>query len=1112
MITKKNTPKPRRHCAGPGLVVALGLMLLVARATAAEPVKFSQGKCEIPTYTFGRSEIVAPLFKPLENMGHYPYTILDWDSRARKPVPVQYDSLVLENEYLRVEFLPELGGRIWSAYDKIARRELFYRTTVIKPGRYNQRGGWPVGNLELYGPFDAHMLTWPGEPWAWALRRHDDGSAAVVLSHIDHFFRDKISLEVTLRPGRAFLETTIRLRNRNLAPNRYMLWTNAGVAVTDGSRFVYPMTRTIGHDSSALNTWPVINGVDLSWNRNNKNMLGVFGLDIYDDFMSIYDYKSDYGTICSKNHLVARGMKTWTFGSGLTALRHMAAYTDNDGLYMETQSGRFIWDGNYEFIDPGKTDGWTEYWYGAGKLGGLTTATMDLAAFLELPEQLPGIARLSLTPTALFPQSKLELLAGGRVIWSNTQDLTVGSAFHASIPLDAETKGAVLTLRVRSADGRTLMDYSVYPDGTRPNAVYASDSIPRKFGPPETLQVEELHQKGLGHEKFGQLADAEAAYQLALSRDPLFSPVHLRLGLLALDRFEYDKAISHFEKVLERDPTNGDAHYYLGVISMESDRRLEAERHFFRILPSSGRFEQRDYMLALLALSAEDREQAASLLARAASATPLDLSVRQAHAYVMRKTGDLDGAWKGCQVILGLDPTNAFVQAERYFGTGSAGTRGQAEASSREEPLKAVDAACSSHPQGYLELATEYMRLSDWEAAGRVLDRGLEIARSKGGDPYPLLLYYRAYVDSRRGNKDGAARAIREARGQTLNLDIFPFRSEDARTLKAALDLEPGDANAAVLLGDLLYSRDRREEAIRTWRQAVASDPGNFFALRDLGMALLIRGEREEGLSLLTRASEARPDHVATTFLVAGINARLGNAAAAREAFRRALDKNPGNDVIIERLASVEAQLGNDGRALELLTTHTFEPTHQSYSLLHLYRAVRLMQALDAFKKPDQAAALAHVHAAARPPSSLGVDDFATVRSSRLLVFEALLQRAGGNAGAAEEAWKAAAATSDDDIESEGLFRALALVKTGEPQKAARFLDEFTAVNDQRKTDSAVNLRTHAYYIAGIYAAHKGDAIEAAANFRRALENDESFLYARQALAWLQAGLLNGLK
>ena len=1107
-------PKARHLSARPGLTTALVLMILLARVAAAEPVRFSQGKREIPTYTFGRSEIVAPLFKPLENMGHYPYTILDWDSRAQKPVPVQYESLVLENEYLRAEFLPELGGRIWSAYDKVAGREIFYHPTVIKPGRYNQRGGWPVGNLELYGPFDAHMLTWPGEPWAWTLQRNDDGSATVVLSHVDHFFRDKISLEVTLRPGRAFLETTIRLRNKNLVPNRYMLWTNAGIAVTEGSRFVYPMTRTIGHDSSVLNTWPMINGVDLSWNRNNKNMLGVFGLDIYDNFMSIYDYKSDYGTICFTNRLLARGMKTWTFGSGLTALGHMAVYTDKDGLYMETQSGRFIWDGNYEFIDPGKTDGWTEYWYGAGKLGGLTTATRDVAALLELPKQRPGTAQLAVTPTGTFHRSVLELLAGGKTIWSATQDLTVGSAYRSTIPLDAETKGAVLNLRVRSAEGETLLDYAVYPDGSHPNAVYAGDSIPRKFGPPETLQVEELYQKGLGHEKFGQIADAEAAYQVALSRDPLFSPAQLRLGLLALERFQYDKARSHFEKVLERDPTNGEAHYFLGVICAESGKRLEAERHFYRILPSSGKFERRDYMLALLALGNVDWEDAGKKLSRAASTTPLDLSVRQAHAYVLRKTGRLEAARRECDAVLDSDPTNAFAQAERHFGAGRppSDMRGEEGVGSAAEALRLMDQACSRHPQGYLELATEYMRLSAWEEAGRVLDRGLEMGRSTGGVPYPLLVYYRAYVDNRQGKRASAKRSIEEARNQNLELEIFPFRSEDVRALECALELEPKDANAAVLLGDLLYSRDRREEAVDTWRKAVGADPGNFFALRDLGMAMLIKGDREEGLSLLTRASEARPEHVATTFLVASINARLGNAGAAREAFRRALDKNPGSDVLIERLASVEAQLGNDERALELLTTHTFEPTHQSYSLLHLYRAVQLMQALDACKKSDQAGALAHVHSAAQPPSSLGVDDYATVRSSRLLIFEALLQQAAGNTRDAEAAWKAAAATSDDDVESEGLFRALALVKIGERQKAAGFFDDFAAVNDQRKTDGAVNLRTHAYYISGIYAAFKGDDVEAAGNFRRALEIDESFLYARQALSWLEAGLLKGLR
>ena len=75
-----------------------------------------------------------------------------------------------------------------------------------------------------------------------------------------------------------------------------------------------------------------------------------------------------------------------------------------------------------------------------------------------------------------------------------------------------------------------------------PNAEYAGDSVPRKFGPLDTLQVEELYQKGLAHEKFGQTDDAEEAYRAALAKDPLFSPVHLRLGLLAMDRFEYGEA------------------------------------------------------------------------------------------------------------------------------------------------------------------------------------------------------------------------------------------------------------------------------------------------------------------------------------------------------------------------------------------------------------------------------------------------------------------------------------------------------------------------------------------------------------------------------------------
>ncbi len=1089
-----------------GFLFCLACLCLAQPLPAIAPVsvQFTHGTREIPTYSFGRSEAVAPHFRTIENMGHYPYTALDWDSRARRPLPVKYDSLVLENEYLRVEFLPELGGRIYSAYDKVAKRELFYRPTVIKPGRYNQRGGWPVGNLELYGPFDAHMLTWPGEPWAWALTRQADGSATVILSHIDHFFRDKISLEVTLRPGHAYVEVGIRLRNRNLLPNRYLLWTNAGVATTEGSRFVYPMTQTIGHDSSSLGHWPFINGVDMTWNKNNKNMLGVFGLDIYDNFMSIYDYQTDFGTICHTNRLLARGMKTWTFGAGPTALRQMETYTDKDGLYMETQSGRFIWDGNYEFIDPGQTDGWTERWFGAGGLGGLTSATSEASFFLDTPAALPGEAKLAVTATANYSGAQLELRAADMQIWKAQTNLSHGLVYRSAIALGEKTKDQILNFRILSQTGKVLLDYKQYPGGSHPNAAYAQDSIPRKFGAPETLTAEEAYQKGLGHEKFGQLTDAEAAYQLALSKDSMFSLPNLRLGLMALDRFQTEEARKYFEKVLERDPTNGDAHFYLGVIHSQACRSLEARRHYYRILPNSDKIALRDYGLALVDLHENLREEAFSKIAAAAAGSPLNLAIRQAHAYLLRKTGKAVLAAKERKAILEMDPTNAFARMEEKIDS-------LAKTTSSKEEEGSLDRACAGHPQGYLELATEYFRLSAWKEAGLALDAGIRSAQTAKQLPYPLLHYYRAFAAKQLQDADTAHQQLKMAREVDLQLEIFPFRREDELVFKEALAADPKDANAASLLGDLVYSRQRKEEAVELWRQGVAANPLHFSCLRNLGLALLLGGDQQNGLAYLTRASEQKPEHLATVTLLANTYARIGNVEAARQTFQRALEKRPGSDPLLERLASVEAQMGNYSRALELLDGHTFGATHQSYSLLHLYRAIRLALALQESRQGRYTQALDHLHAASQPPTSLGVDDFATVQSARLLVHEALIHLAAGQSAEAAQAWTQAARVRDDDVETEGLFRAIALYKINEKETAEKWLNEFLPVNEQRQTDNSQDLRTHAYGLAGIYYAFIGDKDQAAASFKHALQIDQSYQYARTGLAWLEAGLYEQL-
>ncbi len=1078
-----------------------------------DTVKFTHGKLVYPTYTYRSAETVAPLFGSIENMGLYPYSRLDWETRSEKPVPKTYDMVALENKYLRVEFLPELGGRIFSAYDKVAKRQLFYHPSVIKPSRYNPRGAWAVGNLELYGPYDTHMITWPGEPWPWALVRHKDGSATVILSHIDHFFRDKISIAVTLLPGKDYLKITVHLFNKNLVPNRYLIWTNAGVAASEGSRFVYPMSKVITHVSDALNVWPVIDGEDMSWNRNNVNMLGVFGLDIYDNYMSIYDYKDDFGTICYKNHLLARGMKTWTFGSGSEGRQQATTYSDTGDLYMEMQSGRFVWDGIYEFIDPGMSDGWTEYWYGAGHLGGLTTATPEAAVHFEIPPRRPGTAKLAVTPTADYPGAVEELYAGKQKVWNTTQDLKVGSASHAEISLGANTQGQVLELKILSRDGKTLLDHKFYPNDQHPNAAYASDSVPRTYGPVDTLTADQLYEQGLGYQKFGRIDDAERAYKEALRKDPLFPPVQLQMGLLALRRFDTQEAIDHFQKVLERDPTNGDAHYYLGMIDYELGRGADARLHFYRILPASDKFRLRDYMLGLLALKENDKARALHELSTAASLLPEDVSVREAYAYILRQEGKSEQAAREQEAILKLDPTNRFALAEHLFAAGALGNdHADVGQTAQEAELNLFDRACARHPQGYLGLAAEYFRLSAWAEAAKVLDRGIAVTAASGDAPYPLLLYDRAYASVKLGDHQAALKFIHRAQKEDLEIQIFPFRAEDVDTLKTALKLDPADANAGVLVGDLLYSRSRQKEATDLWSEAVEKAPHNFSALRNLGMAMLVEGNQEEGLNFLTRALAVRPDHMATVLLVANANASLGHIQAARSVFQKALALQPGNDQLLQRLASLEAQVGNDEKALKILNSHTFGPTHLSYSLLHLYRGIQLMLALQSAKNSQFDKALDDIAAAQNPPSNLGVDSFAKITSSRLLMYKALLLQAEGKHSAAMAAWQAAANTADQDIQGNGLFRAIGLYKSGQVQKAKDWLKGFVPVNEQRKTDNSITLRLHAYEMAGIYAAMQGNRSLAEQNYQKAMEIDQSYLYARQGLAWLKAGMLDGLK
>ncbi len=145
-------------------MTALALALTAALAMAGAPagVTVYEGPLVIPTYEHSGRELEPALFPKSTVAGMYPFTTYLMPFQAEGPKPREYRAIFVENEYLKLTYIPEFGGRIFSLYDKLRGREVFYRNDVIKPAPYNPRNSWPQSGLELTGPRDLHMLTLHG--------------------------------------------------------------------------------------------------------------------------------------------------------------------------------------------------------------------------------------------------------------------------------------------------------------------------------------------------------------------------------------------------------------------------------------------------------------------------------------------------------------------------------------------------------------------------------------------------------------------------------------------------------------------------------------------------------------------------------------------------------------------------------------------------------------------------------------------------------------------------------------------------------------------------------------------------------------------------------------
>jgi hypothetical protein len=357
------------------------------------------------TITINTADYQSALVPTVPDDPVYPYPRLQHE-RVGPPSPRQYRAIVLENRYLQLTILPELGGRIYRWVDKASGKNLFYENPVITPTTWGNRGWWlATGGMEWALPLDEHGLS-EATPWNYQLYRSPD-IVGVTLSDVEEHSGLVSEITISVDANHAYFTLMPKITNPGDHPVSYKFWINGMFAlgsqqIGPGLRFVLPGGQVTVHstDDPSLPRpretmdWPVYKGRDFSKYENWQSYLGVFAAPAaHDSFMGAYNHQTNLGVVRIFPHQLVRGAKIFAPGDLEPKL-----WTTDGSSYFELWGGLAptFWD--EVTLEPGQHVTWQEQWYAVGDMGGFNYANPDAALNLGTTPDSVQVAAASTQP------------------------------------------------------------------------------------------------------------------------------------------------------------------------------------------------------------------------------------------------------------------------------------------------------------------------------------------------------------------------------------------------------------------------------------------------------------------------------------------------------------------------------------------------------------------------------------------------------------------------------------------------------------------------------------------------------------------------------------------
>jgi hypothetical protein len=422
-----------------------------------------EGEVTIPTYPY--ANFTSEAWNETFNL---PYNLLDrvaYEGSNPQPINATYRTFVVENEYLRLTFLPELGGRLYQVLYKPTGHLVTYRNPVLKPSPWGppEQGWWlAAGGFEWCLPVEEHGYEWDAP---WKLSATSDGKSVTVLLR-DSSSEDRLRVEIAvkLEAGTAFFTIRPRLENPTGAPLDVKYWTNAMLAPGGKNkpsadlRFVLPKSvssvtvHSRGDEflpaADQRMAWPIFDGTDFSRLGNWNRWLGFFEDPAAGTFVAAYDEGYDEGVVRVSSAEAVPGSKVFAFGWKDPI--PWANWTDDGSSYVELHSGPAPTFDNSVTLAAGGSLQWTEMWYPVAGLGGLRCADETAALNLTAAD---GLAHVAVAVPSHW-SGDLVLLLDGKEVWRQSVSLTPGQPFRGVVDLTANASGpGQITLQLEATDG-----------------------------------------------------------------------------------------------------------------------------------------------------------------------------------------------------------------------------------------------------------------------------------------------------------------------------------------------------------------------------------------------------------------------------------------------------------------------------------------------------------------------------------------------------------------------------------------------------------------------------------------------------------------------------------